>query len=613
MDSTLFSTHLFLFPFRWDIIPAHESLRTASYEHRTRLYGNANSFDKLLLTNPHWKSSPFSTSNSHIDYNQYHYYYDFVRGAIFDNQDSSSPKPILKTYSFREGENMRYLITIQEYNNETIDYNLKIDKIQLNAYDVGVGILSFHLSTDEFTKEGLNTSDILRINDFGRRIYPQFLGNNFSLKDTHLAFLAKKIGIQVDDTLMFETDFSHNFRENADYLPAHILDLLGADKFETSVSDFSKVNQSRINIQALIDDRMFVLSMLADNSEIAKMRTYTTDVAYSKNFDFWQQFVFVDGKSPSSPDSSFAKELLSKATYTRWLAYSALYGVSRYSFVMLSSVGDFPCSVLKPHLSTLYFQMVQLVLLQRAGILRFSSEVTRITLAIDSYENSEDKSFDKINTQARILYKNYIEFRNQLYFREVTAQDQGIELYDMIQQALRVENHIKELDSEIEELHRYTKLVADEKSGERQDEENQNINRLTIMGGIFGAISLLISFFGYGLIEFPKGKLSVLGSWGVFFSILLLLGMTFGIFFPKEVNHTKKLSKPNLKWFVIFGVCLLLIFPLFMKHEEAPDISKADSLFLMNQRKVMTQLDSVKLELKKLNTNKIKGTTSNKN
>jgi hypothetical protein len=604
----ILSTHLFLFPFRWDIIPSGKMLNQSSYDDRTRLFSSSAepSFENLLLNDTgNWKREPFSIeTGTHLDYNQYQYFFEFVRGIAFDSE--SSTNPIMRTYHFQEGENLRYKIFVEKDSDSTVEYNLKIDKIQLNAYDVGVGILSFHLCSDEETfkaKKNFDSSDILLINDSGRRVYPPFLGDNFSVNTAKSAFLARKIILEKNGNILFASDFEHNYAQSPDYLPPHIINLFGNNFFTSIVNDDNTINSPKIKVNTLIDDRMFVLCWLADNSEITNINGYHINSEYDKKFDFWQKLVFVDGKDPSSPDTFFAKELLAKVTYTRWLPYSTLLGVSRYSFVILSSVNDFSINVLKKHLSTIYFQMLQMTLLQRATIIRFSSEITRISMEIDKYEKKMD--FNTISNEIRTLYKNYIQFRNQIHFREVTAQEQGIELYDMIQNTMRIETHIKELDAEIDELHRYVKMIDD-------SHESDRINNLTKMAAAFGVVSLIISYFGYGLLTFPKYELSISETQGIFVFILILLGMTVVYFFPDWLPKWK-----NKDWLRVISIILslgCLCLPLLLMKPPNPTQTKlinTDSINKAEKRITDLKIDSLKLEIKKMkNTPANSGTTN---
>ena len=65
------------------------------------------------------------------------------------------------------------------------------------------------------------------------------------------------------------------------------------------------------------------------------------------------------------------------------------------------------------------------------------------------------------------MYKEYIRFVNQVYFRDVTAQDQGIELYNMFHNIIKISEHITKLDSDIEELHQYVSLKEDQSRNDK--------------------------------------------------------------------------------------------------------------------------------------------------
>ena len=87
------------------------------------------------------------------------------------------------------------------------------------------------------------------------------------------------------------------------------------------------------------------------------------------------------------------------------------------------------------------------------------------------------------------LYEEYIRFVNQIYFRSVTAQDQGIDLYEILIAQFDLNGQIKDLDGEISELYQYITLQVDQK----RNENGENLNKLaamllpaTIIAGLFG-------------------------------------------------------------------------------------------------------------------------------
>ena len=126
-----------------------------------------------------------------------------------------------------------------------------------------------------------------------------------------------------------------------------------------------------------------------------------------------------------------------------------------------------------------YARMAELVFMQRATVLRFSSEITHIS------NMSIPKDF---GARVSSLYKEYIRFENQIYFREVSAQDQGIEMYQLLFKAVNLENQVKKLDEEIEELYNFVSLNEDRRT-------NRTMSLLTWITTIFLPVTVTTGFF----------------------------------------------------------------------------------------------------------------------
>ena len=95
----------------------------------------------------------------------------------------------------------------------------------------------------------------------------------------------------------------------------------------------------------------------------------------------------------------------------------------------------------------------------------------------------------EVALQIGSLYKEYIRFVNQIYFRSVTVQDQGIELYDMLTNQFASNDQIKDLDDEIGELYQYITLMVDQS-------RNENGEKLNLMAAIFLPATVLAGLFG---------------------------------------------------------------------------------------------------------------------
>ena len=289
---------------------------------------------------------------------------------------------------------------------------------------------------------------------------------------------------------------------------------------------------------------------------------------YASN-DFWYQYIFVDGNDKTCANELLQEQLLTKHTYDRWVGNYSLIGISRYSFVMLTA----PLKELKEpwinaaylpeHLLTLYFRMVSLVLVQRAMVLAFSKEIGEIDIPINK-ENTESR---KIQDEALQVYKNYRDFINKIFHREITAQEQGIELYDMLQEHLRVEKQAKELEKEFEEMHRLITLIGTNQSGKRY-------RIFTILSALFVIPTLLLNLLKNRNFEnlqpiSLKEMLEWKFNFGSFYVILFLACLTY-LFTnalyewtntdEKSYNLFKwKISK-KMTWYLLVAIITTLIY-----------------------------------------------------
>jgi Mg2+ and Co2+ transporter CorA len=132
------------------------------------------------------------------------------------------------------------------------------------------------------------------------------------------------------------------------------------------------------------------------------------------------------------------------------------------------------------------------------------------------------------------LYKQYLQFVNRIYFREVTAQEQGIELYNMLQKHMQIERNVKDLDAEIEELHSYVTMIE-------QQKQSRNIELLTVIGALFILPTFLISYIGIIILPNLTDKQAALNHHAWLILLPLLLGPLIYIFIAKKRNKKRDL------------------------------------------------------------------------
>lgn len=504
----MFSYHIFYYPFKWKVRNQQE-----------------NDFSKMIsLSNivgqpySQWTLNDTPTKeDEEILYDEKCYYYTFVRDMLYD---SGKPDTLIRHFERKETQQKdavcHYNIDVK-CNEENKIYQLTLDSINLNFYSTGVGMLTFYMINDTYKE----LQDILRINQYGRRIFPPFYADLIYRNE-----IANRIWL---DGLTGDPE-----RYNEDFKGYTVRDSWKPAKFiENLIADF----QDDLDITSVIDDRMFVscwyqndelvdrfyfdsdnsnrvvsLKRLSRKSEKTPSEYTASKVKEFANSDDWYRYLYIDaGQDPSCRNLDMRQQLVEKDTYVRWADAGTLYGVTRYSFMALTSGSDFAKYVISKHIRTIYARMVEIVLIQKMSILKFSEEVTIVS-------NLKDKNDYRVANRIGPLYKEYIRFMNQYYFKEVSAQDQGIELYEMLEKQMNIEKSAKDLDNEIGELHGYISLMIDK-------DRDDKAGRLNLLAAIFLPPTVIAGLFGMNpFVQFFENS-------GFIWQLILIIIATYGTYY----------------------------------------------------------------------------------
>lgn len=441
------------------------------------------------------------------DFNEFVYFYKHVQDAIF-NTHNENENSISKYYEY-EKQKGHYTINCKKG-----EFTLALDGISLRIFNTNVAILALNLKNTKYPE----LESVLAINDFGRRIYPQFLGQHYT-KDTKQAILANSIVLSLDGKEPIIENFE--YFDNAQNLK----NLKEIKLLPSFITKLIEKNFIMSDVRPIIDDRMFVLSQYHNDALIEQLKVYKEcgEYEYETN-DFWYQYLFVDGDDKTCQSRHMSKKLISDSTYDRWIEWGTLFGISRYSFVALTG-SWFGKNRLLPHMQTMYFQMFTLLLAYRATIIKFSDDI----------QNATDETTDKkkaITQETQNIYKNYLNFLNKLFFKEVTAQDQGIELYNKAMKIMEIDKYINDLDNEINELYSYVKLLEEE-------ERTKSMDKISKLGSYLLLPALITSFLGMNIIDFSKIVKDHPWCYGIG-AVLLTIGS--GFLMPFILN---KLQKEN--------------------------------------------------------------------
>ena len=226
-----------MFPFRFDW----------NEEDKKSIYETFNEVDFSQYLGAKWSKIEFNPKQNNDHYNQLSYFTTYAQDILWEYPSKKNKR---LTYSFeRTIDDDNFIIKIKtSNNNEHTTYNLKLTKITLHLFFSGVAVLSIHVNNSTYN----NFSDILNINDFGRRIYPQFIGEN-GVDDTKNTFLVDKI------TLNSVEENFENLDRSKITIGKHITALLGNAFSQT------KNKKNSFYLEPLLDDRMFVMSWYGNN------------------------------------------------------------------------------------------------------------------------------------------------------------------------------------------------------------------------------------------------------------------------------------------------------------------------------------------------------------
>ncbi len=554
-----YSTHNFMLPMRWDYLPNGYSLDKGkeqfSFEDRTDL---RKFLECLTAENTHWKRKFFRIAGDALNFNEFHYFHAYASRTMFDLEQYSEKaennideNKVMVFYEFDvKPDDDRYIIKTTAGT-----YELKLNGIGLHVYNSGVLILTINTENHRYN----NIKDVLIINEYGRRIYPQFLSDKFPYTDkVKAAFLADEIVIDTvvagklsdnfsDYTALEEREVHHHSygqfkRSFVVQMPKYIQGLFNSkfcfiQKHETAQS---------VRLNLLGDDRMFFQSWYGDNNfsssikilDKSKEREYVSEVeetiysefsfedsSFKKNVrkytspdcdyqylksDDWYAYMFGDKNGPSIANIEMQKKQSEYHTYARWAGYGTLFGFTRDSFVAASC--DIPTLTklnvpnLRDQMRTIYYQMAVLCLAQRASVLRFSSEVASLA---DLALNDRDT---QLMRDVKIVYKNYIEFINKIYYREITPYIQGIEMYEKIQEVMCLDRHVKDLNQQLEDIFNYLQL-----------EESEKLNKIA---AAFLPVSLIVGVLGMSAISVDTLNNVVYSPGFINWRLTLLIGLT---------------------------------------------------------------------------------------
>gem|GEM_PF-2340708 len=433
-----------------------------------------------------------------LEYNEYLYFYPYIRKILISLGDT--PSEGTGFFRWKEGIDLQkteneilHILRIYYHDDKKSPYwDMLLTDAFLHFYPNGVGVLVLELLSNLEKNANIplpkhyqppkSLPDYIRFFDLARRIYVSFVDGDYKFDCENGKIAAIKSGQCPISTEIMQINgnnskviVKHCFKEKGKPLPN-----LEESGFLSSVIKFfldTEVNGNKFTYlpvinyddygyRPLIDDRMFVSAYYRmnndtySNSFIQDLKQYFENPGQAVNLgdtynstgflEYWYKMMFLDGSGLTCQNSLMFRKLLNEATYTRWTRYSTFYGFTRYSAVTLVAPDNH--EYVHNHFQTMYYQMALLNFFYRGSLLNFSRRSSDISREIHS--GGSLKKLDR-------LYKDFLRFRNEYWFREVTAQEQGIEMFNLWMKQMNSVELMKDIEGEIGALYEYVNYRSD--------------------------------------------------------------------------------------------------------------------------------------------------------
>jgi hypothetical protein len=402
------------------------------------------------------------------------YFHKYLRRILFSRKEvyGADEKLLLAYYRVRKngkelnyGKSKRILINCQDKGFYIIDLGLYIFK------DSNIGILSVCVEN-----EGCTLKDAMEFNQLFRIIYISDTRQLSDLKENRGTRIYRLITIEdVMDNFTNEfTNEKHLYIDKNEPLPdsiTSILERLIPFKYKKAYSP-------------ILDDRMTLHTLFCLDNSLKESYINDTNGKSEAYRQLFSRILFVDSYGEGyAYNDNFMRELLKKHIYDRWTHYGTLHGFCRYAdaAVMFSRF-----ELLENNFATVYCMMSILALFYRCALIDFAEQSSRATRLFvkEGKLNSEDKK------HIRDLRKRFIEFSNVWYFKEVTNQDQGIEMFEMQRKSYELDVLFNRVKEDIDSIDEFIRIEQGEQFNKKIGYLNWMIVFLTIITMLTGFIQI---------------------------------------------------------------------------------------------------------------------------
>ena len=425
-------------------------------------------------------------------YQEFVYFHGFVQKLLFNNKS--------KALRIFKRNDIRKLEVCLMQDRKAI--RLKIDRLHLYLFDIGVSMLVVETSS-----ESLTLADALTLGDHTRRVYPPFWEKNgepglYPQRLTWYDEYGNPIGDNVPEG---QPDFiEHVSKERCSPMASHWRRLF-PEHF-----GFHGYAKDGLHWRHVVDERIPTMTFVATNR--------VDDITRGD----WVRLCFVDEASfdVSLPYSeAFLRDFESEHTYDRFWgngSHKSRILISGYGFSLVSDTSEFSLNVMQTNFRRHYFQMGLMLHFQMAALLTISAGLSQ---AVSDYGSNSKDFKDRI----RELRESLLHFTHGYWFTGLSNHVQAREIYELWRSRLGLKTLYDEIDLEAREVDEYQRA----KNEEEKMEANE---RLMTVATFSIPPALAIGFLGINVIIGKDGGWTDLCSWITVAIVVLIFYFVSGVF-----------------------------------------------------------------------------------
>lgn len=191
-------------------------------------------------------------------------------------------------------------------------------------------------------------------------------------------------------------------------------------------------------------------------------------------------------------DEAFSTEAIDRARYRRYASSGSHYAASDHAFVFLGFGGFALNPILTNHFRRQYTAMAMHAWLSLAILQGFSRQVAALLERWPRFLGRQPGPHPAEH-EYRDLVGRFLRFTNTVWCEQMSAQTQGIELYDLMLNATPARRELTRLNESLTGFEQWLSAQHQEQEDQRANKENDRWSLLAVVGMVLGAAAAVES------------------------------------------------------------------------------------------------------------------------